>query len=50
MIIKQTRDVPETVVGIPGAENVTRRILIGPEDGSDTIVMHFEDVFCKTRI
>ncbi len=39
MIINQTKDVPETAVAMPGAEKVAMRILIGPKDGSDTIVM-----------
>lgn len=43
MIIKNDKDVPEGAVEEEGIKNVTRKILIGPEDGSSKIVMrHFK--------
>jgi quercetin dioxygenase-like cupin family protein len=43
MIIKKNEDVPEDVVEEEGIKNVTRKILIGPDDGSHKIVMrHFK--------
>ncbi len=43
MIIKKDDDVSEGVVEEEGIKNVTRKILIGPDDGSSKIVMrHFK--------
>jgi len=43
MIIKKNDDVPEGAVEEEGIKNVTRKILIGPDDGSSKIVMrHFK--------
>jgi hypothetical protein len=43
MIIKKNEDVPEASVEEEGIKNVTRKILIGPDDGSSKIVMrHFK--------
>lgn len=39
MIINKTKEVPETAVSMPGAEKVSMRILVGPDHGSDTIIM-----------
>lgn len=41
MIIKQDEDVREDYVEEEKVENVLRRILIGPEDGSDNIIMRY---------
>lgn len=41
MIIKKNDDVPESVVEEEGISNVTRKILIGPDDGSSKIVMRY---------
>ena len=39
MIIKKNDEVPEGLVEEEGIKNVTRKILIGPDDGSSKIVM-----------
>jgi len=39
MIIKKNSEVPETDVEEEGIHRVKKQILIGPEDGSDTIIM-----------
>jgi quercetin dioxygenase-like cupin family protein len=41
MIIKKNADVPEAPVKEEDVENVLRRILIGPEDGSHNIIMRY---------
>jgi len=41
LIIKKDEDVREDYVEEESVENVLRRILIGPEDGSDQIVMRY---------
>ncbi len=43
MIIKKDCDISEDIVEEKGIKNVTRRILIGPDDGSSKIIMrHFK--------
>lgn len=43
MILKNNSDVPEAPVEEEKVKNVLRKILIGPEDGSDNIIMrHFK--------
>jgi len=43
MIIKKYSDVPEEIVREQGARDVTKRVLIGPQDGRTDIVMrHFK--------
>jgi quercetin dioxygenase-like cupin family protein len=39
--IKKEEQIPETIPEEEGVKKVTRRILIGPEDGSDNIVMRY---------
>ena len=39
MIIKDNIDVPESNVQEEGVTNVTKKILIGPDDGSPNIIM-----------
>ncbi|MGD9346895.1 MAG: cupin domain-containing protein [Candidatus Aminicenantes bacterium] len=39
MIIKNNNEVDDDVVQEDGVNNVTRQILIGPEDGSSNIIM-----------
>jgi quercetin dioxygenase-like cupin family protein len=39
--IKIEQEIPEAFVEQEGVQNVTRRILIGPEDGSSNIVMRY---------
>ena len=41
MKIKHNFDVTEVKVQTEGAKNVTMKILIGPEDGSDNIIMRY---------
>lgn len=41
MIIKKDEDVREEYLEEEGVENVLRRILIGPEDGSQNIIMRY---------
>ena len=41
LIIKMDEDVREEYMEEEGAENVLRRVLIGPEDGSHNIIMRF---------
>ncbi len=41
MILKNNADVPEAPVEEEKVKNVLRRILIGPEDGSDNIIMRY---------
>ncbi len=41
MIVKKNADVPEIPVEEEEVENVLRRILIGPEDGSHNIIMRY---------
>jgi len=43
MIIKKNTDVPEVLLEEEGVKKVIRKILIGPEDGSNNIIMrHFK--------
>lgn len=39
--IKIEQEIPEAFAEEEGAHNVTRRILVGPEDGSSKIVMRY---------
>jgi quercetin dioxygenase-like cupin family protein len=39
MIVKKLKDVP--FADLRGYENVTKQVVIGPEDGSDEIVMRY---------
>ena len=41
LIVKKNEDVREEYVEEEGVENVLRRILIGPEDGSKNILMRY---------
>jgi quercetin dioxygenase-like cupin family protein len=41
MKIKIEREIPETFVQEEGVQNVTKRVLIGPEDGSSKIIMRY---------
>lgn len=41
MIVKIEMEIPEAFVQDEDAQNVTKRILIGPEDGSSRIVMRY---------
>ncbi len=41
LIIKKDEDVREEYLEEEGVENVLRRILIGPEDGSQNIIMRY---------
>ena len=41
MIIKNNSDVREDYVEEEGAKDVLRKILIGPDDGSDNIIMRY---------
>jgi quercetin dioxygenase-like cupin family protein len=41
MIIKIEQEIPESFVQEEEAQNVTKRILIGPEDGSTNIIMRY---------
>ena len=41
LIVKKDEDVREEYVEEEGVENVLRRILIGPEDGSQNIIMRY---------
>lgn len=41
MIIKKDDDVREDYIEEEGIQNVLKRILIGPEDGSDNIIMRY---------
>lgn len=41
MIINENDKVPETPVDLEGAENVTKKILIGEEEGSKDIIMRY---------
>ena len=41
MIIKIEQEIPEAFVQEEEAQNVTKRILIGPEDGSSNIIMRY---------
>jgi quercetin dioxygenase-like cupin family protein len=41
MIIKIEQEIPEAFADEEGAQNVTKRILIGPEDGSKKIIMRY---------
>jgi len=47
MIIKKNEDVPEASVEEEGIKNVTRKILIGPDDGSSRIVMRHFKILAK---
>jgi quercetin dioxygenase-like cupin family protein len=39
MIIKNNKDVPEVVPEEDGVKDVLKKVLIGPEDGSENIIM-----------
>jgi quercetin dioxygenase-like cupin family protein len=41
MIVKIEQEIPEMFVEEEGVQNVTKRILIGPEDGSSKIIMRY---------
>jgi quercetin dioxygenase-like cupin family protein len=41
MKIKIEQEIPETFAEEKGAQNVTKRILIGPDDGSSKIIMRY---------
>ena len=41
LIVKKNEDVREEYVEEEGVENVLRRVLIGPEDGSKNILMRY---------
>ncbi len=41
MIVKIEQEIPESFVEEEGVQNVTKRILIGPEDGSSKIIMRY---------
>ena len=41
MIVKIEQEIPEAFVKEEGVQNVTKRILIGPEDGSSNIIMRY---------
>ncbi len=45
MILKKESGIKEVPVEEEGVERVTRKILIGPEDGSNTIIMRLFKVF-----
>lgn len=45
MVIKNDADIREDYVKEEGIKNVLRRILIGPEDGSDNIILRYFKVF-----
>lgn len=39
IIAKQDRDVPRRTMDVQGAKDVTMQVLIGPDDGSGSIIM-----------
>ena len=41
MIVKIKQEIPEGFVEEEGVQNVTKRVLIGPEDGSSRIIMRY---------
>lgn len=41
MKVKIEQEIPETFAEEAGANNVTKRILIGPDDGSSKIIMRY---------
>lgn len=41
MIVKIEQEIPEGFVKEEGVQNVTKRILIGPKDGSSNIIMRY---------
>jgi len=41
MIVKIEQEIPAVFIDEEGVQNVTRKILIGPEDGSTNIIMRY---------
>jgi len=41
MIVKIEQEIPEAFVKEEGVQNVTKKILIGPKDGSSNIIMRY---------